>query len=82
VLYPRVKVNTLIFILFFVTTFEIPAAFMLIYWFVIQLVSGLTSMTSFTETQSVAWFAHVGGFIAGALIVRLFPSQRFRRYGY
>lgn len=82
VLYPRVRVNTLIFILFFITTLEVPAAFMLVYWFLIQLVSGLTSMTSFVQTQNVAWFAHVGGFIAGVLIVRLFPSQRYRRYGH
>jgi len=81
VLYPRVRVNTLIFILFFITTFEIPAAFMLIYWFVIQLVSGLGSMTSFSQTQSVAWFAHVGGFLAGVLLVRLFPT-RYRRFSY
>ena len=37
---------------------------MLIYWFAIQLLSGLGSMTSFSQTQSVAWFAHVGGFLA------------------
>jgi rhomboid family protein len=80
VLYPRVRVTTLIFIVFFVTTVEIPAAFMLIYWFVIQLVSGLFSSGSFSDSGGVAWFAHVGGFLVGLFLIRLFPNTR--RYFY
>jgi len=80
VLYPRVRVTTLIFIIFFVTTVEIPAAFMLIYWFVIQLVSGLFSSGAFSDSGGVAWFAHVGGFLAGLFLIRLFPNTR--RYFY
>jgi membrane associated rhomboid family serine protease len=81
VLYPRVRVVTLIFIIFFITTFDIPAAFMLLYWFAIQLVSGLSSAGSFTDSGGVAWFAHVGGFLAGVLMVRFFFQSR-RRYTY
>jgi membrane associated rhomboid family serine protease len=80
VLYPRVRVNTLIFILFFITTVEIPAAFMLIYWFGIQLLSGLFSSRGFSDSGGTAWFAHVGGFLAGLLLIRLFPNTR--RYFY
>ena len=80
VLYPRVRVNTLIFILFFITTVEIPAAFMLIYWFGIQLVSGLFSSGRFNDSGGTAWFAHIGGFLAGLLLIRLFPNTR--RYFY
>jgi membrane associated rhomboid family serine protease len=80
VLYPRVRVTTLIFIVFFITTVEIPAAFMLIYWFLIQLVSGLFSSGSFSDSGGVAWFAHVGGFLAGLFLIRLFPNTR--RYFY
>ena len=80
VLYPRVRVTTLIFIIFFVTTVEIPAAFMLIYWFLIQLVSGLFSSGSFSDSGGVAWFAHIGGFLAGLFLIRLFPNTR--RYFY
>jgi membrane associated rhomboid family serine protease len=80
VLYPRVRVTTLIFIIFFVTTVEIPAAFMLMYWFVIQLVSGLFSSGSFSDSGGVAWFAHVGGFLVGLFLIRLFPNTR--RYFY
>jgi len=81
VLYPRVRVLTLVFIVFFITTFDIPAAFMLAYWFLIQLVTGLFSAGKFSDAGGVAWFAHVGGFLAGIFLVRLFPVAR-RRYNY
>jgi len=80
-LYPRARVVTLIFIIVFVTTVDIPAAFMLIYWFALQLLSGLSSISSFADAGGVAWFAHVGGFIAGIVLVRIFMGQR-RRYSY
>jgi len=79
VLYPRVRVYTAIFVLF-VFMVEIPAAFMLIYWFGIQLVSGLYSSGSLGDSGGTAWFAHVGGFLAGLLLIRLFPNTR--RYFY
>ncbi len=81
ILYPRVRVVTLIFIVVFVTTVDIPAAFMLLYWFAIQLLSGITTISSVTNAQGIAWFAHVGGFLAGILLVRVFLSNR-RRYSY
>ena len=81
VLYPRVRVLTLIFVIIFVTTVEIPAAFMLIYWFAIQLLSGLGSMSSVSQAQGIAWFAHVGGFLAGILLVKIFGQSR-RRFIY
>ncbi len=80
ILYPRVRVVTLIFIVVFITTFEIPAAFMLLYWFFLQLVSGLGSLASTTQAQGIAWFAHVGGFLVGVVLVRIFVDNR-RRYG-
>jgi membrane associated rhomboid family serine protease len=78
ILYPRVRVVTLVFIVIFVTTVELPAAFMLIYWFALQLLSGLTSMSSVTQAQGIAWFAHVGGFVAGALLAKIFGQTRTR----
>ncbi len=80
-LYPRVRVVTLIFVVIFITTIDIPAAFMLIYWFAIQLLSGLSSFSNFSDAGGVAWFAHVGGFLAGILLVRIFLGAR-RRYSY
>ncbi len=77
-LYPRVRVVTLVFIVVFITTFDIPAAFMLLYWFAIQLLSGLGSFSNVTDAGGVAWFAHVGGFLFGLLLIRLFVSNRPR----
>lgn len=81
ILYPRVRVVTLIFIVVFVTTVDLPAAFMLIYWFALQLLSGLGSLSTVTQAQGIAWFAHVGGFLAGILLVRVFLGNR-RTYSY
>lgn len=84
VLYPRVRVVTLIFIVIFVTTIELPAAFMLLYWFVLQLVSGFGSIASSTQVQGIAWFAHVGGFLVGIILVRVFAGNRprYSRYSF
>jgi len=81
ILYPRVRVVTLIFIVIFITTYELPAALMLIYWFALQLFYGMGSLASVSQAQSIAWFAHVGGFLAGLVLVRLFAGAR-RRYRY
>ena len=78
ILYPRVRVVTLVFIVIFVTTVELPAAFMLIYWFGLQLLSGLGSMSNVSQAQGIAWFAHVGGFVAGAVLARIFGQTRSR----
>jgi membrane associated rhomboid family serine protease len=77
-LYPRARVVTLVFIIIFMTTLEIPAAFMLLYWFAIQLLSGLGSLSNVSQAQGIAWFAHVGGFLAGILLVRVFRDNRPR----
>lgn len=78
ILYPRVRVVTLIFVVIFVTTIELPAAWMLLYWFALQLLSGLGSLTTVTQAQGIAWFAHVGGFIAGAVLAKVFGQTRRR----
>ncbi len=80
--FPRSRIVTLIFIVFFVTTAEIPAAFILLYWFAIQFISGVGSLASTDYTGGgVAWFAHIGGFLFGMLLIRAFPArQRFRAW--
>jgi membrane associated rhomboid family serine protease len=62
-LYPRARILTLVFI-FLV---PIPAVFILVYWFVLQFISGITSL-SMAASGGVAWWAHVGGFLTGMLI--------------
>ena len=73
VLYPRVHVHMLVFLGFFVTTIAVPAVFMLGYWFVLQLLSGWLSDSA---EGGVAFWAHVGGFVAGAVLVLLFRNPR------
>ncbi|PWU12278.1 MAG: rhomboid family intramembrane serine protease [Terriglobia bacterium] len=79
--FPTSQIRTLAFIFFFITTFEVPAWVMLIYWFGIQLVSGVGSIGYTQVSQGgTAFFAHVGGFIAGMAIINLLrPQQRFAR---
>jgi membrane associated rhomboid family serine protease len=73
-LYPRVHVYVLIILGFYVTTVAVPAMLMLGYWFVLQLVGGFGSMAA--EGGGVAFWAHVGGFVAGAVLVLLFRNPR------
>jgi membrane associated rhomboid family serine protease len=69
-LYPRVRVKMLVFLGFIVTTFTIPAFWMLGYWFVAQVIGGIGAIGA--HGGGVAFWAHVGGFVAGGLLVLLF----------
>jgi membrane associated rhomboid family serine protease len=73
-LYPRVHVHMLVILGFYVTTIAVPAVLMLGYWFLLQLVSGWVSIGA--EGGGVAFWAHVGGFVAGAILVFLFRNPR------
>jgi membrane associated rhomboid family serine protease len=73
VLYPRVHVHMLVFLGFFVTTFAVPAVFMLGYWVVVQLIGGLGSMGQ--AGGGVAFWAHIGGFVAGSLLIFVFRDR-------
>ena len=73
-LYPRVNVHMLVVLGFYATTFAVPAIFMLGYWFVVQLLSGWMSVGA--EGGGVAFWAHIGGFVAGAVLVLLFRNPR------
>ena len=77
-LYPAARVLTLV-PFFFVFFTWLPAWIVLGYWFVVQFLSG--AATSITQTNGgggVAFWAHVGGFVAGAGLIRLFPSRKSR----
>jgi membrane associated rhomboid family serine protease len=68
--FPHARVLTLIPVLVFFTTVEVPAVFILFYWFVIQFFSGVGSIGYSQMSQGgVAWFAHVGGFVAGIILI-------------
>jgi membrane associated rhomboid family serine protease len=72
VLYPRVQIHMLIFLLVFATRIVVPAYWMLGYWFLMQVFSGYGSIGA--DRGGVAFWAHVGGFAAGALLVKLFSK--------
>jgi membrane associated rhomboid family serine protease len=73
VLYPRVRVHMPVFLGFYVTTIVVPAFVMLGYWFLIQLLSGLPSLGN--KEGGVAFWAHVGGFLAGAVLIMVFRNR-------
>jgi membrane associated rhomboid family serine protease len=79
-LYPRARVLTLIFIIFFVTLVEIPALILLAVWFILQFVPALgqVAVESGGE-QGVAYFAHVGGFVFGLAVAGLMLLWARRR---
>jgi membrane associated rhomboid family serine protease len=81
VLFPRARVTTAIFLVFFFQLIDIPAVIVLAAWFALQLLDGLGSLgvTAATAEGGVAFFAHIGGFVFGAavaLIVRLVGGTR------
>jgi membrane associated rhomboid family serine protease len=69
VLFPSARVATLIPALFLFFTIRIPAFLMLGYWFFLQIFSGLASLGVGGQQGGVAWWAHVGGFLLGALLM-------------
>jgi membrane associated rhomboid family serine protease len=78
-LYPRARVLTLVFIVFFVTVIELPAWVMLGVWFAEQAAFGATNLTTPTGGGGgVAYFAHIGGFAFGLLAIRLLATRRKR----
>lgn len=79
--FPYSRISTLIFLAFFITTVEVPAWVMLIYWFFIQLISGVGSVGYSQVSQGgTAFLAHVGGFVAGiGLIYLMRPKERYSR---
>jgi membrane associated rhomboid family serine protease len=77
--FPRARVLTLVFFFIFIRIIELPAAFILFFWFVIQAFSGAAELTSGSASGGVAWFAHIGGFLAGAVFM-LFVFRKQRRY--
>ncbi len=72
VLYPRVAVTLLIVLGFFITSVRVPAYFMLGYWLLLQLIGGLPQLGE--VGGGTAFWAHVGGFAGGALLIGLFKD--------
>ena len=82
-LYPHATVTVLVPVFFYPLFFDVPALFFLGIWFLEQLLAGATSF-AFTQHGGVAWWAHVGGFLAGLALVgpMLRRDRGHRRPGY
>jgi membrane associated rhomboid family serine protease len=79
-LFPRARVITVIFIIFFFTIVELPALIFLVIWFAQQALLGYFDIIQPQgEGGGVAYFAHIGGFAFGLLAIKLFASERRRR---
>lgn len=75
-LYPHAEVETLILFGYFARLVRLPALVVLGMWIVTQLLSGVLAL-GMQATGGVAWFAHIGGFFAGVLLVGLFRRKRW-----
>jgi membrane associated rhomboid family serine protease len=76
ILYPKVRVNVLFIIFIFIQVISVPAYLVLLWWIGIQVLSGLPQLGRVAEQSGgVAFWAHIGGFGAGALLVKLFESR-------
>jgi membrane associated rhomboid family serine protease len=73
--FPRSRILSLVFFGIFVRLVELPALLVLSLWFVLQLAEGLVALGGPTVTM-VAWWAHIGGFVAGAALVPFFGRRR------
>ncbi len=76
VLYPRAEVETLLFLGYFVRLVRLPTLVVLGSWIFTQLLSGVLSL-GMEATGGVAWFAHVGGFAAGVLLISVLRRRRW-----
>ena len=70
ILYPRVRVHMIVFLFIFITRIVVPAYLMLGYWFLLQLLGGSAAQGE----GGVAFWAHVGGFVAGAVLIAVFKD--------
>jgi membrane associated rhomboid family serine protease len=74
--FPRARIQTLVVVILFITRVEIPAVLILGYWFILQLFSGAGTLGHSNLSQGgTAYFAHIGGFLAGMLLVKIMGTQ-------
>ncbi|MFQ5574229.1 MAG: rhomboid family intramembrane serine protease [Terriglobia bacterium] len=77
ILYPRARIITLIVVIIFIQVIKLPALLLIGFWLFFQLLSGAASVTA-AAAGGVAWFAHIGGFLAGFALILLIPKRRSR----
>ena len=75
-LFPRARVRTLVPLIFIYTTIHLPAVIVLGGWFLVQFLNGLASINVNVQTGGVAWWAHIGGFVVGMILMPLFRQKQ------
>ncbi len=82
VLYPRARIQSLVFLVFFYELVAVPAVLVLGFWFVLQLIDGFASLGVQAQAGGgIAFWAHIGGFVAGMLMALPFRLHRARPVG-
>lgn len=76
-LFPHARIHTLVFFIFFVQVVRLPAIIVIGFWIGIQFINGLLSHGPATQ-GGIAWFAHIGGFVFGILMIKIFMRNRIR----
>lgn len=79
--FPRARIVTVVPLFVFIQIMELPAIVVLGFWFVIQFFSGAASITASTSGAGVAWWAHIGGFAAGVIILYIIRIFFVRKPG-
>ena len=79
-MFPRARVAALVFLFLFIEVIELPAALYIGFWFVMQLFNGTAELPGAHLLQGgVAWWAHIGGFVTGFMVIKLFCAGQPRR---
>lgn len=81
VLYPRARIQSLVYLGFFYQLIAVPAIIVLGFWILLQVVDGIGALNTSGLSSGVAVYAHIGGFAAGALLALPFRARRFVRAG-
>ncbi|RJR21389.1 MAG: rhomboid family intramembrane serine protease [Nitrospiraceae bacterium] len=76
-LFPHARVHTLVFFIFFVQVVRLPAIIVIGFWIGIQFINGMISHGTAAH-GGIAWFAHIGGFVSGILMIKTFVRNRRR----
>ena len=76
ILHPFARVHTLIILIIFIQIIELPAILVLSVWFMLQIMNSLAAPAG---AAGVAWYAHIGGFLVGLLLIRFFQNRKLRR---
>lgn len=80
ILFPRARITTLIFFGFFIRLVKLPAIFVLGLWIIFQFFYGFSELSTVGRDAGVAWFAHIGGFIGGIILIKIFKPIKHKYY--